>query len=395
MSDGLNFPSGSPLDPSGNLTPQWRMFFLTLFTRSGGSAGNDTAALQAAIQKANANITDLQTEDAGGAPAPDLSMVYGLIYAIEAIAVQAMAAAARVHDERGEAGECSPVARQPDDRAEFGDASAYGDLLSRFRSLEGHVHGPAGERALSMQDIDAQLAAGAFMPTDTAHLTNGAGFVTSQAGRILGVRTLANGVYTPTAGTNYVLVRFQAPGGAGGGTPATGSGQYAAASCGGAGAFVEAWFPVSALTGQTVNLGTPGAGVSAAAGNAGSSATFGSAITCPGGSGGFLANLLTAAGVTFGPPATAAPTVTGGTVLMSVPGIGGGAGVVFAPGVLQGILQGGSSPVGQGSQPKWSGGANVGQGYGWGGGGANAPASTAAQAGATGGNGWCEVWEFT
>lgn len=45
-----NFPSGAPVDPKGNLTPQWRLFFLSLFNRTGGTSGNDSAALLLLIQ---------------------------------------------------------------------------------------------------------------------------------------------------------------------------------------------------------------------------------------------------------------------------------------------------------------------------------------------------------
>jgi hypothetical protein len=55
-----NFPAGDPLDPQGRLTPQWRMFFLALFNRSGG-AGNpvDLSTLQDAIAQQGKTMNDL------------------------------------------------------------------------------------------------------------------------------------------------------------------------------------------------------------------------------------------------------------------------------------------------------------------------------------------------
>ncbi|WP_144025178.1 hypothetical protein [Burkholderia sp. HI2500] len=372
MNTQANFPSGNPLDASGNLTPHWRLFFMALFSRTGSESGNDTSAMQKAI-------ADLQTETSAGEPSPDLSKIYALIDAAEAVAAQAMAAAVRAPDERGESG----------------DASATGDLLNRIRELEQRIDGASGASTFATQDFDAQLGAGVSIPTDTAHLTNGAGFVTTEAGRLLAIRSLSNGTYTPTAGANTVLVRMQGPGGAGGGTAATGAGQSAAAGGGGAGAYVEALFAASALNGLTVSLGTAGAGVSAAAGGAGTAATFGSAISAPGGTGGNAGSALSAPGFTAGSGTTAAATVTGGTTLLSIPGIGGNAGLVFAAGSLSESGPGGNSPIGAGGQPRLGTGANVGAGFGFGGGGANAQASQAAQTGASGGNGWCEVWEFS
>lgn len=57
-----NFPSGTPLDSQGNLTPQWRLFFLTLFNRTGGAGGNDSAALLALIEGLQKALDDLAAE---------------------------------------------------------------------------------------------------------------------------------------------------------------------------------------------------------------------------------------------------------------------------------------------------------------------------------------------
>lgn len=143
MNTGLNFPSGNPIDAAGNLAPQWRMFFLTLFTRTGGSDGNDTSTLQAAITKANANIGDLQTEDAQGTPAPDMAAVFGLIHVVEAIATQAMAAASQQPDERGEAGESASVTH----------------LSQRVAELEAQIEQLTAP-AVNLSDLQAMAADG-------------------------------------------------------------------------------------------------------------------------------------------------------------------------------------------------------------------------------------------
>lgn len=175
MNTGLNFPSGNPLDPSGNLTPQWRMFFLTLFTRSGGTSGNDTATLQAALVKANANIADLQAEDAQGEPAPDMAAVFGLIHVVEAIAAQAMAAASRQPDERGETGESASVSHLSQRVAELGGQiehyHADDALRQRIADLEAKLDALAPMAALSMQDLEALAASGDVRFTDASQLT--------------------------------------------------------------------------------------------------------------------------------------------------------------------------------------------------------------------------------
>ncbi|MBR7999245.1 hypothetical protein [Burkholderia vietnamiensis] len=59
MSLNANFPAGSPLDPQGRLTPEWRMFFLTLLNRGGGSSGVDVSALQMQVNAQAAELGEL------------------------------------------------------------------------------------------------------------------------------------------------------------------------------------------------------------------------------------------------------------------------------------------------------------------------------------------------
>jgi hypothetical protein len=200
MNTGLNFPSGNPLDPSGNLTPQWRMFFLTLFTRSGGTAGSDTATLQAAITKANANIADLQSEDAQGEPAPDMAAVFGLIHVVEAIAAQAMAAASRQSDERGETGESASVTH----------------LSQRVAEIEGQIEHYRADDALRQRIADLESRIESMQPViaDASQLTGLGTMATQDASAVAvsggSINNVAAGATTPLQGiTNTGLYTGQ------------------------------------------------------------------------------------------------------------------------------------------------------------------------------------------
>jgi hypothetical protein len=74
-----NVPSaGLPvLGPDGRMVPVWFQFFVTLLTRTGGTQG--------------LLVTDMQSEVSSGVPAVDVDGIYSMIYAIEAMAAQAMA----------------------------------------------------------------------------------------------------------------------------------------------------------------------------------------------------------------------------------------------------------------------------------------------------------------
>lgn len=98
MTTASNIPSPTvPLiGPDGRLSPIWYQWFVTLFKRTGNLLGG--------------SLSDVAAEASSGVPTPDLSRldtlaasleagmspldlapVYGLIYAVEAIAAQAMA----------------------------------------------------------------------------------------------------------------------------------------------------------------------------------------------------------------------------------------------------------------------------------------------------------------
>jgi hypothetical protein len=191
MSTGANFPSGNPLDRAGNLTPQWRSFFLTLFTRSGGTSGNDTSALQDAILKAAADIADLQAEDGKGSPAPDMAAVYAMIHLVESAAAQAMAAATRQYDERGDAGE----------------GAGFVDLSQRVAELEGQLEQYRSDDALRIRiaDLESKIEAiSAPQITDTSQMTNGAGYLAS-------ANNLSDVASATTAASNLGLGTLNTP----------------------------------------------------------------------------------------------------------------------------------------------------------------------------------------
>ncbi|WP_321842682.1 hypothetical protein [Burkholderia cepacia] len=175
MNTIANFPAGSPLDPQGRLTPEWRMFFLVLFNRGGGGEGVDVAALQKQVSEQGDEITDLKTEVGAGTPSADLAPIYALIYAIEAIAAQAVAAANCVPDERGEIGESSSNTSVLTRLAELEQAieSYRGKdaLYQRMFDLESRFAEMCTALMPQTQDIDAQLAEGRVFIIDASQMS--------------------------------------------------------------------------------------------------------------------------------------------------------------------------------------------------------------------------------
>ena len=77
--------------------------------------------------------------------------------------------------------------------------------------------------------------------------------------------TTGSATYTPTAGTNKVLVEVIGGGGAGGGAPATSSVQFSVGGGGGSGAYAKKLI-TSAFSGVTVTVGAGGTANSGASG---------------------------------------------------------------------------------------------------------------------------------
>jgi hypothetical protein len=214
-------------------------------------------------------------------------------------------------------------------------------------------------------------------------------------GRLLGPPQIftATGTYTPTPGTNSVVVEVQAAGGGGAGSPITNSGQASLGSPGGAGAYAKSRF-TSGFAGVVVTVGTGGTGgpgTSGGFGGVGGLSSFGSLISCPGGLGGSTAGPGSPpfSAVTLN---TAAPT--GGNIIASV---GAGAPDVQAINITN-IIGGavaGSSLFGPGANYTSSAPGLASPSKGAGGGATGNPASRAAVVGGAGGNGIVIIWEYS
>lgn len=222
------------------------------------------------------------------------------------------------------------------------------------------------------------------------------GFLTATStpfpGTVLGVRAFSSTqVYTPTTGTNAVLVFLVGAGGAGGGSTATNAAQISVGAGGNSGSLCISRI-TAGFSGQTITIGAGSAGIAGAGGPNGGNSTF-MAMVAAGGSGGNLSGA-----VAVGSCASAAPLgvllASGGTVLNSATGAGTSSLFVQNQAALVG--QGGGSPLGGG------GGAGIFQGTGAagatpgaaGGGTANGP-SQPSIAGGQGANGYCIIYEYS
>ncbi len=83
MNLSANFPAGVPLDPQGRLTPEWRIFFLALFNRGGGSSGVDVAALQQLVNAQGAEIAELFLLENGSATGALLGVLMARVAVLE------------------------------------------------------------------------------------------------------------------------------------------------------------------------------------------------------------------------------------------------------------------------------------------------------------------------
>lgn len=199
------------------------------------------------------------------------------------------------------------------------------------------------------------------------------------AGRLIGTQYFASpgtSTYTPTTGTNYVIVEVWGGGGSGGspGSPGAGGG-YCLKKI------------TSAFSGVTVTVGAGGASATGAGGNGGGTSSFGSICSATGGG----AGLSTGGGV----------LITGTTrVGASVGGSGTGGDINTSGGGGYGIWDGGASFAAIGGAPAR--GSGVGQvrtstGSGSAGsnpGGGGLPGSNTSASGA-GGSGLVIVWEYS
>lgn len=219
-------------------------------------------------------------------------------------------------------------------------------------------------------------------------------------GRLIGVRifnTVGASTYTPTSGTNSVIVECMGAGGAGAGYNGTAAGSNIVASAGGnSGVYAMAQF-TSAFSGVTVTVGQGGTG-GAGAGNNGGASSFGSLLSCPGGIGAPAPNLNT-------PPTVNNPdyttnqiwTLSGGTLTKGVQNNPGHVGIMLSNSVTTYSGGGANSPLGVGGIPVQCYSSNAGhdgRGYGSGGSGAGGQGSASPVNGGAGANGVVIIYEF-
>lgn len=106
-------------------------------------------------------------------------------------------------------------------------------------------------------------------------------------GRLMGVQVFASsGVYTPSAGMRFCIVKMAGGGGSGGGGSVGGS-TALGGSGGGAGATATGRFTAAQVgPSLTVTIGAGGAASVSGPGNSGGTTSFGALLSCAGGSGG-------------------------------------------------------------------------------------------------------------
>lgn len=185
--------------------------------------------------------------------------------------------------------------------------------------------------------------------------------------------------YTPTAGTNSVIVEVQGGGGGSGGTSATTAAQQSYTSGGGGGAYAKGRF-TSGFNGVSITVGAGGAGgvFGVSGGGNGGASSFGGLISAGGGSGSSGGPAQSGVGVQSG--------VAGGTVIYGA-NIVGASGSNSTP-VLSAALGfaiasfGGTSGMGGASYP------------GGGGDGKYTAPSSPATTGSTGYPGIVIIWEY-
>jgi hypothetical protein len=215
-------------------------------------------------------------------------------------------------------------------------------------------------------------------------------------GRLLNIQTLVlSGTYTPTTGTNRIVIYGEGTGGAGGGCPALAAGQVGVGGGGGAGARGIAMATSGFTPSVAVVIGAVGVGVAGAAGGAGGASSFGTILTLPGGLGGAVGTATPVSAANGG-----ASVLAGGTgLLFTSAGMAGEPAISgFAAGWARGGA-GGSGNQGSGGIATVTGGASSGgspaTGRGSGGSGGAGVGGGAAAAGGNGSLGYFIVYEYS
>lgn len=219
------------------------------------------------------------------------------------------------------------------------------------------------------------------------------GTITGIPGRLLNVQVFSSsGTYTPTTGTNSVVVEVLGGGGGGGGVAATSTGQMAAGAGGGSGSYSKGRI-TSGFSGVTVTVGGTGTGGTAGnnAGGSGGTSSFGTLIVCGGGGGG--GGMAAQSAFVVSAPGSGGTVTTAGNIISSSGQVGGSGFPATSSNAAGGA--GAPSALGGNVAVTVNGGAgNSAASKGAGGGGASAIASGAAAAGGNGGAGLVIVWEY-
>lgn len=220
--------------------------------------------------------------------------------------------------------------------------------------------------------------------------TGGAGWIGLNAGSLLNIQIFtANGIYTPTAGTESIIVEGVGAGGVGGGTNATLANQYAVSAGGCSGAHGVGRFTSGFSGGVAVTIGAPNLYAP------GGATSLGTMFICPGGFGAGGNRAPTDAGTPLiYIPSSQYISLTGANLKANL-GSSGSAGFFFgAQAIMSGA--GGDSPFGPGGTsvgPVAAVGYN-GNGFGSGGGGVAAGPSAAMKSGGNGAPGILIIYEY-
>lgn len=233
--------------------------------------------------------------------------------------------------------------------------------------------------------------------TSTTQIANTAfvgAAIVAATGRLAAIQKFtSSGTYTPTPGVTKIIVEMVGGGGGGGGAPAGSSTSNSVGGGGGSGAYMLASITSPAAS-YAITIGTGGAAGTTGQGTSGGSTTFGSLVTCGGGSGGYTGTASgtpNAAGGGFG---ANAPTATGVTVILSMGGGFGQPGYMISGGSGNGG-NGASLRLGNGGFGSANGAGSVGNGYGSGGGGAlTSTTNTTQQNGGAGAPGIVIIYEY-
>lgn len=220
----------------------------------------------------------------------------------------------------------------------------------------------------------------------------------TSSGRYLGTRVItATGTYTPTSGTNKVVVTLVGGGAAGGGAGTTNASQFAAGAGGGGGGPAKALISAG-FSGVTVTIGAGGVGIAANDGGSGGATSFGTLMSGGGGSGGNVGVPTTSSLLIGGGPSGVGsiPVNANVTPIFSGNGTNGTFGIAMtSTNFIAGL--GGSSIFGGGGAGR-SGTTGLGTAatsYGCGGGGSANGVSSASSAGAAGFAGVVIIEEYS